>query len=511
MKGELNWVTRQLALLFSIDLRSLAAFRIGLGLLILVDLKVRYASLDAHYTDAGVLSRAALITRFAGVDFWSLHLASGTAWFQSLLFLMAAACAVGLVLGYRTRTCVVLSWLLLVSLQARNKMVSSGADDVMRLCLLWAFFLPLNARCSLDARSVKALQWRSQSVVSVASAGLLLQVAAIYVFSVLFKNHPVWHSEFSAVYYVLELDYFVRPFGVWLRQFRSLVRALTGATYYWEAVGPLLAFVPGLPWLRSWVAFAFMFFHLGLMAALDIGIFPLACMVAWLPFVRGEIWDALGRVVFRRPNVRSSRTNTPVYCGTTVGNVSAAALLVACLLINLVSVHKWPYELPQLMTRVGSVLHIMQGWTMFAPHPAREDGWYVLDATLVNGSHVDVYHGGRRIVWKKPKNMVDDYPDERWKKYMMNLPARRYQAHRPLYAGYVCRTWNKAHRAAQHIKQLDLVFMLEKTMPNYQKSKVQKITTLSFRCRLEEHVVPRKKVELKDDVWRALRGNIRMF
>jgi hypothetical protein len=44
-------------LVFSIDVRALAALRISLGILILVDLWLRSEFLTEHYTDAGVLPR----------------------------------------------------------------------------------------------------------------------------------------------------------------------------------------------------------------------------------------------------------------------------------------------------------------------------------------------------------------------------------------------------------------------------------------------------------------------
>jgi hypothetical protein len=43
--------------IFAIDLRSLAALRIGLGALLLAALAYRALDLEAHYADTGVLSR----------------------------------------------------------------------------------------------------------------------------------------------------------------------------------------------------------------------------------------------------------------------------------------------------------------------------------------------------------------------------------------------------------------------------------------------------------------------
>ncbi len=94
----------RLRALFGIDLRSLALFRVGLALLLLADLALRLADLEAFYTDFGILPRAAhgaLIG--AHENLWSLHLVTGSVAGQALLFTLAAACAVALPLGWRTR------------------------------------------------------------------------------------------------------------------------------------------------------------------------------------------------------------------------------------------------------------------------------------------------------------------------------------------------------------------------------------------------------------------------
>ena len=139
---------------FGIDLRSLALFRVALGIFILADLAVRAADLAVFYTDSGVLPRGVLIDHFK--SFWnfsvplidfsynvSIHLASGNVWFQAALFLIAAFFAVMLIFGFHTRTAVCVSWFLLVSLQVRNPLVTQGGDVLFRMLLFWSMFLPL--------------------------------------------------------------------------------------------------------------------------------------------------------------------------------------------------------------------------------------------------------------------------------------------------------------------------------------------------------------------------------
>ena len=88
---------------FSLDLRSLALFRIALGTVLLLSLIALLPDIDAFYTDGGVLPRDALINQFGNPWTISVHLMSGQWSVQLGLFLIAIGFAVGVIAGYRTR------------------------------------------------------------------------------------------------------------------------------------------------------------------------------------------------------------------------------------------------------------------------------------------------------------------------------------------------------------------------------------------------------------------------
>jgi len=111
---------------FDVDSRSLAAFRIALGIILLIDLVHRAGSMGLFYTDGGVYPVAAYEATYGQYTGLSLHALSGDLWFQQLLFVVAALFAVAYILGYRTRLVGFVSLLLLLSLQARNPAVLNG-------------------------------------------------------------------------------------------------------------------------------------------------------------------------------------------------------------------------------------------------------------------------------------------------------------------------------------------------------------------------------------------------
>jgi predicted DCC family thiol-disulfide oxidoreductase YuxK len=279
--------------IFGIDLRSLALFRVALATIVITDLGWRALDLKAHYTDFGILPRAALLGDI-GVSGFSLHLMSGSAWIQGALFVVAGLLALSLLVGYRTRLSTIGSWVLLLSLQARNPGIVQGADGLLILLLFWGMLLPLGARFSVDAALDRRVQEEPDSYFSIATMALLLQSMTAYFFGALNKTHPAWIPDGTAVYYALHIDYLVTPFGIWLRQFSVLLQALTYFVWYLELLAPLLMFSPVLHVRLRLLGLTLLIgMHIGFFLCLEIGIFPFVSIASLLPFIPGQVWDRL--------------------------------------------------------------------------------------------------------------------------------------------------------------------------------------------------------------------------
>src|SRR5262249_1652986 len=127
----------KIADLFGLDLRSLALFRICLGVLLIWDLVIRSFDMTAHYTDDGVMPRSEMPEKWPRL----LHSLGGSATFEAMLFVVAGIVALGLAAGYRTTLAAFLSWLLLHSLFGRNYLILQGGDAFLRVMLFWGMFL----------------------------------------------------------------------------------------------------------------------------------------------------------------------------------------------------------------------------------------------------------------------------------------------------------------------------------------------------------------------------------
>jgi predicted DCC family thiol-disulfide oxidoreductase YuxK len=279
--------------IFGIDLRTLALFRIALATMVIVDLILRSRDLTAHYSDRGILPRAALIGEF-GQWLPSIHLLSGSARVQGALFVLAGMFALSLLVGYRTWLVTIVSWALLLSLQARNPVIYHGADLLLRLLLFWAMFLPLGARFSIDAALDRRVQEQPNNYFSMATLALLVQCMSVYLFGALLKTGSVWIPDGTAIYFALHLDYLVTPFGDWLGQFPRVLQGLTYFVWGLELSAPLLMFSPvfRLP-LRLLAMALLIAMHLGFFLFLRIGPFPFVSITSLLAFTPGWVWDRL--------------------------------------------------------------------------------------------------------------------------------------------------------------------------------------------------------------------------
>ena len=304
---------------FGLDLRALALFRILLGLLLLVDLATRLTDLRVFYSDAGVLPRVDLLGRVAtGSTPWlvSLHMVSGLWGVQLLLFAVAAFCAFCLMIGHRTRLFTFLSWVLLVSLHNRNLTILNAGDLLFRVLLFWSLFLPLGARCSVDAAMREPArdgpEKGNDRTWSVPAFCFMAQVTILYWATALLKNHPVWTGDRTAVWYALQLDYMALPLAVLMRELPAAwLELMTRTTLHVEFLVPVLIWIPFLVGpLRLAACVVMIGMHLAFAATLQIGLFSYICSAMWLALLPPRVWDRLFARFRRDP--RAARDDHPL-------------------------------------------------------------------------------------------------------------------------------------------------------------------------------------------------------
>ncbi|GHA67073.1 HTTM domain-containing protein [Pontibacter akesuensis] len=488
----MKYLERYLRNVFTVDLRALAVMRIWLAGIILTDLSIRASDMEAHYSNMGILPLHVLHQHLWLPHFFSFHTLSGLWQVQLVLFAVAAIAALCLLLGYKTRVATVISWLLLLSLQNRNPLIAQGGDDLLRMLLFWGMFLPWGKYYSVDAvQAEKAgVAPIKTTYFSIATAAYILQVALVYFSTALLKNSPEWTTEGTALYYALSLDQILMPGGRLIYPYPELLRALTHFSYYTELLLPLLLLIPFYNnFFRLVVVGVLAGFHVGISLTLFVGLFYLINLASVTGLLPPPAMDWLDKRLFssfrstrlgpfkhplrhlRRLNffsveVRMNRPLLPNHVLPQLRNAFVAVALFYCIWWNLSGTALTP-KIPDGSRWFGYVLRLDQHWGMFAPTVFKDDGWYVLEGNTAKGAVIDLNQQGKAADTVKPASVMSLFKNDRWRKYSENYLFVHNSYMRPYYCNYLMRRWNEAH-PQQQIKHLDVVYMLEPSLPDYQ-------------------------------------------
>ncbi len=368
---------------FSLDLRSIALFRVLLSILLLWDLALRVQSLSAFYTDSGVLPRE-LWLQLANPLHWSLHAASGEPLWQALLFFLAAIFAVGLLVGYQTRFMIIASFCLLASLINRNPLILQGGDQLLAVMCFWAMFLPLNARWSIDAalqperkNQPNAPRFRAgepQLYFSMATIAVILQVLYLYVFTALLKTGDAWTVRFDAAFYAVSLDQLATPIGIWARAFPGVLTVATVYVLAVEFIAPFLVLVPfrwpsfrliGLALLAS--------LHVGFLLMMHIGLFPLIDFMALSLLLPSAVWMWLHRR-YQASNRRQRIKRICIYYDEDCGFCLKMCLVLRELLLD----SDVPILTAQSNPAVFAIMQKHNSWVITDEHNQPHIHWHAM-------------------------------------------------------------------------------------------------------------------------------------
>ena len=479
---------------FSIDLRSLALFRIGLGLILLVDLAVKSFDLREFYTDQGVLPRHAWL-EVSNQWHWSLHSMSGQTPLIVLLFLLAAVAAVALLAGFHSRFAAIVCWVLTVSLTNRNGHILQGGDNLLCVLCFWSMFLPLGKRWSVDAyKRVKKLQIRGvnnnepQQAFSIATIAVILQVLYLYFFTALLKTGAPWRETFDAAFYAVSLQHFVTPIGAFFLDYPGFLKFGTAFVMVVELVAPLLvlSLYFQLPLRLLGVALLYSL-HISFLLMLHIGLFPLIDFVALTLLLPGAIWLVFGRIQSRVKSLFARSNNTSAAMASEpheqistshdksglswrTGVAGSAAILMQLIAAyylyvitytNIIGLNSNNWKAPTHVNIAKSVARIDQRWDMFAPFPLTYSLYPQIEGTLRDGTKVNLLDGSvSEPVNELPEFMYDTYQGYRWRKYLSRVHSNSSNTIRSQYGSYLCKHWNKPDRPyLQQLGTADLKFI----------------------------------------------------
>ncbi len=266
--------------IFTLDLRALALFRIWLAVIIIIDLTMWALDLRAFFTDSGILPTDLLLTYFPGENMRAFHSISWAYRRQVTLLILNYMIAFALLIGWNSRLMHILARAFFCSLNARNPIINSGADSVMRVLLFWSMFLPTHIRRSIDRKDKP--KPASPTFFSRATVGLVVQVASIYIRNYVVKTDTQRKGDFTATYTAMSIDMLRTTIGTRLYQFPGVMKFITQLWIYLEGWGILLFLIPRKQHRRRIIScLAFIAVHIGMAVTMKIGYFPWTCVLAW--------------------------------------------------------------------------------------------------------------------------------------------------------------------------------------------------------------------------------------
>jgi hypothetical protein len=472
--------------MLGLDYRSLGLLRIGLGILVLCHLYLSFWDLRGLYSDDGMMPRSLLLANYGPV--LSLYMGGGSMGFLEAMFAVQALLALMMIVGYRTRIVTVASYVLLVSLHARNPILVFGPDITLRVCFFWAMFLPLNRRFSLDVILGRVAPPKSDRYLGMPGVAYVVQFSLIYIFSGLLKAGPTWTRDYTAVSRALSLEVWSRPLGAWLNRFDNLTTWMTILTPPLEIYGPLLLILPA--WNGAGRILALLLFtalQLGFNLTMQMGMFGPVMITVGLGLLPAGFWtyfaEPAGRGLARlfAPLLRAGgelrhrmerrriaeiqlRSEVPAWprllALARLGRDGVLVLLVVYVVFwNIGSLPGSSHHVPAQYAWVGPTLGIDQLFDFFTPNPHTDDGWFVIVGELKNGKRINAFTGESKVSYDKPANVYSTYVDQRWGAFLICFWGDTCNQYMEPFSKYLALAWNERHTGDEQIRSIEITYM----------------------------------------------------
>lgn len=416
---------------FSIDLRSLALFRILLGVILVLDVINRMSLIPAFYSNTGI-APIDMITpeNMEHAYHFQLMMLSGGEWFSYLFMGLLVILSFFLIVGYKTRVAAFLCWLMFCSLSVRNELILHAGDTLLTLLLFWAMFLPLNKAFSVDVLQSQNLKSKGKSYFSTGTIGLYIQFVLIYIMNGLYKGMYINWIDGSHLYYTFSRFEFVKPFALFIYPYQDLLSFLTQFSLYLELFGPLLFFIPVyFLFFRMLGIVLFSGLQLSIFLTLNIGLFPVISLAGILVFIPSGFWDSLKN--WNRANTQSNKNITNSFFGSGKKVVTDLFLIFVIFYVIAWNIDGYSskIDLPESFKKPGYFLKLNQKWSLFAS-PAEKSRYISVQATYHDGDTSDLLKDLKTTGTVLDEMRYARYTNYRWRifitKRVENLIYREY-------------------------------------------------------------------------------------
>lgn len=434
-----------------IDDRSLALFRILVGVLIIIDVLLRFRNLNFFYTDLGPVKSELIISDFN--QFSLLYYITDPIG-VSIVFIVQILLAIILILGYKTKTVFIISTILVISVDLRNPYVASYADTLFRLLLFWAIFLPLGNKWSIDSIRENKSCTKHSILNQIAGFFILIQMLAMYFVngSIKYTNYEEWLSgwAFHSILHYDRITWFLGPYvresPEWIIQFGSI---------YWFSmmlIAPVMILFTKR--IRYILAGALMFGHLNIAVTTRVGAFSFVAIAGLCLFLPKQFWTDLNTFVKYIPvninidtrklvnRIDSSIPHVKILphdkdVAKTITVISIIFVLIAGSSMILVTGYNSDYtdnsedidsvELVNVETdfinKYFSVIRVGQPEWGFYTSGRNTDTFYVFAAETESGDTVDIFNDLDTVKFERPyeHNLQEQFQTYRYRFYYSSV------------------------------------------------------------------------------------------
>lgn len=324
--------------MFKLDSRALRLFRILIAIIVIYDVWDRLGAFQVFYGEFGIFRGTGGLGEFPNYSLFNLSSAS---WFRYALFGSLLFSAGALLLGLYSRVAAAVTWFLMLNLQHADRLTTFSGDDVLRLLLFAAIFLPIGSPRQKDSPAVE-----------VAAAALTGLMATIFLTAGLTKILDAsWRAGQGVRPALLG---FGTDVGHLLLDSPLLLALLGFVTIAIQIVAPLFLFTGRRSKIFS--ILLLIAFQVALAICLRLSFFPWITIAGLI-----ALWPSSKR--WQRPSVKE-------------GLVCAFALLL-------------PLMNAGKSAAVFKAIGLSQNWSMFTS-VSEHVYWLSLTATQANGQRMDL-------------------------------------------------------------------------------------------------------------------------
>lgn len=205
------------------------------------------------------------------------------------VLLVAALC---LTVGFGTRIAAVVVWLLLLSFERRNFLISNAGDTLLRLDAFYLMLAPAGAALSVD-RWLRHRDrfWEFPRRAAWPVRLIQIQLCAMYLFAVWAKVRGTQWNDGTAVSYAMRVGDLTRfPAPHFLTDNLTIVNLLTYGTLALELS---LAVLVWNRKLRPWLLLAGIAMHLSIEFGILVGFFSITVIASYIAWVSPETMTRL--------------------------------------------------------------------------------------------------------------------------------------------------------------------------------------------------------------------------